>query len=122
MTPSRIFSSEVLEVIPSIAKSWNISSDGKVYTFILRNDVFFHPHPDLTERNVRAKDFDEAVQLVNDHEFGNGTSIYTRDGDSGRTFANKIKIGMVGINIPIPVPVAVDYPMQQILLFRTSYH
>ncbi len=55
---------------------------------------------------VRAKDFDEAVQLVNDHEFGNGTSIYTRDGDSGRTFANKIKIGMVGINIPIPVPVA----------------
>ena len=55
---------------------------------------------------VRAKDFDEATQLVNDHEFGNGTSIYTRDGDVGRTFANKIKVGMVGINIPIPVPVA----------------
>ena len=55
---------------------------------------------------VRAKDFDEATQLVNNHEFGNGTSIYTRDGDVGRTFANKIKVGMVGINIPIPVPVA----------------
>ena len=55
---------------------------------------------------VRVKDFDEAVQLINDHEFGNGTSIYTRDGDVGRTFASKIKIGMVGINIPIPVPVA----------------
>jgi len=55
---------------------------------------------------VRVKSFDEAVNLVNDHEFGNGTSIYTRDGDVGRTFANKIKIGMVGINIPIPVPVA----------------
>jgi len=55
---------------------------------------------------VRVKDFDSAVNLVNEHEFGNGTSIYTRDGDAGRTFANKIKIGMVGINIPIPVPVA----------------
>ena len=55
---------------------------------------------------VRVKNFDEALQLINDHEFGNGTSIYTRDGDAGRTFANKIKVGMVGINIPIPVPVA----------------
>ena len=55
---------------------------------------------------VRAKDFDEALNLINDHEFGNGTSVYTRDGDTGRTFANKIKVGMVGINIPIPVPVA----------------
>ena len=55
---------------------------------------------------IRAKDFTSAVNLVNDHELGNGTSIYTRDGDVGRTFASKIKIGMVGINIPIPVPVA----------------
>ena len=55
---------------------------------------------------IRAKDFDEAINLINDHEFGNGTSVYTRDGDTGRTFANKIKVGMVGINIPIPVPVA----------------
>ena len=55
---------------------------------------------------VRVKDFESAVNLINEHEFGNGTSIYTRDGDVGRTFASKIKIGMVGINIPIPVPVA----------------
>jgi len=55
---------------------------------------------------VRVKDFNEATKLINDHEFGNGTSIYTRDGDVGRTFASNIKIGMVGINIPIPVPVA----------------
>ena len=55
---------------------------------------------------VRVKDFESAVNLVNDHELGNGTSIYTRDGDVGRTFASKIKIGMVGINIPIPVPAA----------------
>ena len=55
---------------------------------------------------VRAKDFNEAISLVNDHEFGNGVSIFTRDGDTGRTFASKVKIGMVGINIPIPVPMA----------------
>ncbi len=55
---------------------------------------------------IRAKDFDEALQLVNEHEFGNGVSIFTRDGDSGRTFSSKAKIGMVGINIPIPVPMA----------------
>ena len=55
---------------------------------------------------IRVKDFDEALNLVNEHEFGNGVSIFTRDGDSGRTFYNKAKIGMVGINIPIPVPMA----------------
>ena len=55
---------------------------------------------------VRAKNFEEALTLVNDHEFGNGVSIFTRDGDVGRSFSSKAKIGMVGINIPIPVPMA----------------
>ena len=55
---------------------------------------------------VRAKDYNEALSLVNDHEFGNGTSIFTRDGDTGRSFASNVQIGMVGINIPIPVPMA----------------
>ena len=55
---------------------------------------------------LRAKNFEEALTLVNDHEFGNGVSIFTRDGDSGRTFSNRAQIGMVGINIPIPVPMA----------------
>ena len=55
---------------------------------------------------VRVENFDEALQLVNDHEYGNGVSIFTRDGDTGRTFYNKAKIGMVGVNIPIPVPMA----------------
>ena len=55
---------------------------------------------------VRAKNFEEALALVNDHEFGNGVSIFTRDGDVGRSFSSKAKIGMVGINIPIPVPMA----------------
>jgi NAD-dependent aldehyde dehydrogenases len=55
---------------------------------------------------VRAKDYSEALKLVNDHEFGNGVSIFTRDGDTGRSFSSNVKIGMVGINIPIPVPMA----------------
>jgi malonate-semialdehyde dehydrogenase (acetylating)/methylmalonate-semialdehyde dehydrogenase len=55
---------------------------------------------------VRVKDFGEAVQLINDHEFGNGTSCFTRDGNVAREFARRIQVGMVGINVPIPVPMA----------------
>jgi malonate-semialdehyde dehydrogenase (acetylating) / methylmalonate-semialdehyde dehydrogenase len=54
----------------------------------------------------RVPDFDRAVQLINDHEFGNGTAIFTRDGDAAREFVNQIKVGMVGVNVPIPVPMA----------------
>ena len=55
---------------------------------------------------VRVKSYEEAIKLVNNHEFGNGVSIFTRDGDTGRSFASNVQIGMVGINIPIPVPMA----------------
>ncbi len=55
---------------------------------------------------VRAPDFEDAVKLVNDHEYGNGVAIFTRDGDAAREFTNRIQIGMVGINVPIPVPMA----------------
>ena len=55
---------------------------------------------------VRVDDFDTAVQLINDHEFGNGVSLFTRDGHTAREFSSQIKVGMVGVNIPIPVPVA----------------
>jgi malonate-semialdehyde dehydrogenase (acetylating)/methylmalonate-semialdehyde dehydrogenase len=55
---------------------------------------------------VRAKNYDEAVKLVNDHELGNGAAIFTRDGDCARHFTSTVKIGMVGVNVPIPVPVA----------------
>ena len=55
---------------------------------------------------VRVPDFANAVQLINDHEFGNGTSCFTRDGHIAREFARRIQVGMVGINVPIPVPMA----------------
>ncbi len=55
---------------------------------------------------VRVKDLAEAVQLVNEHEFGNGVACYTSDGNVAREFARRVQIGMVGINVPIPVPMA----------------
>jgi malonate-semialdehyde dehydrogenase (acetylating)/methylmalonate-semialdehyde dehydrogenase len=55
---------------------------------------------------ARADSFDQAVSMVNDHEYGNGTAIFTRDGDAARSYADQIQVGMVGINVPIPVPVA----------------
>jgi malonate-semialdehyde dehydrogenase (acetylating)/methylmalonate-semialdehyde dehydrogenase len=55
---------------------------------------------------VRAKDYAEALRLPNDHEYGNGVAIFTRDGDAARDFAAKVNVGMVGINVPIPVPLA----------------
>jgi malonate-semialdehyde dehydrogenase (acetylating)/methylmalonate-semialdehyde dehydrogenase len=55
---------------------------------------------------VRAESYDEAADLINSHEYGNGTAIFTRDGDTARAFADQIEVGMVGINVPIPVPVA----------------
>ncbi|WP_209425792.1 CoA-acylating methylmalonate-semialdehyde dehydrogenase [Pararhodobacter sp. SW119] len=55
---------------------------------------------------VRAASYEEAIGLAMDHEYGNGTAIYTRDGDAARDFASRINIGMVGVNVPIPVPLA----------------
>lgn len=53
---------------------------------------------------VRVPNFDAALKLVSDNEYGNGTAIFTSDGDTARTYASKVKVGMVGVNVPIPVP------------------
>ena len=55
---------------------------------------------------ARAPDYGTAARMINEHEFGNGTAIFTRDGDAAREFAHQIQVGMVGINVPIPVPMA----------------
>jgi len=55
---------------------------------------------------VRVNNFETALQLINEHEFGNGTALFTRDGDTARDFARRVQAGMVGINVPIPVPMA----------------
>lgn len=55
---------------------------------------------------VRVSSMDEAMKLIDDHEYGNGTCIYTRDGEAARYFSDRIQVGMVGINVPLPVPVS----------------
>ncbi len=75
----------------------HVTTDMSIY-----NDEIFGPVLCI----VRAKSYDEAVDMINNHEYGNGTAIFTRDGDAARDFSHKIKIGMVGINVPIPVPMA----------------
>ena len=55
---------------------------------------------------VRVDNMQEAMQLIDDHEYGNGTCIFTRDGEAARYFTDNIKVGMVGVNVPLPVPVA----------------
>ncbi|HEY6733883.1 MAG TPA: aldehyde dehydrogenase family protein, partial [Roseiarcus sp.] len=55
---------------------------------------------------VRAKDYEEALRLPSESEYGNGVAIFTRDGDAARDFATKVQVGMIGVNVPIPVPVA----------------
>jgi malonate-semialdehyde dehydrogenase (acetylating)/methylmalonate-semialdehyde dehydrogenase len=55
---------------------------------------------------VRVPDFESALKLVNEHEFGNGVACFTSDGNVAREFARRVEIGMVGINVPIPVPMA----------------
>tara|TARA_B100000686_G_scaffold337847_1_gene409535 strand:+ start:676 stop:2169 length:1494 start_codon:yes stop_codon:yes gene_type:complete len=75
----------------------NVNSEMRIY----REEIF---GPVLSV--VRSDNFDSAVKIVNDHEFGNGVSIFSRDGDVAREFAQQIQVGMVGINVPIPVPMA----------------
>ena len=75
----------------------NVTTDMKIY----KEEIF---GPVLS--CVRVKDFAEAVQIINDHEFGKGVSCFTRDGNVAREFSRRIQVGMVGINVPIPVPMA----------------
>ena len=74
-----------------------VTTDMSIYT-----DEIFGPVLSV----VRADDYEHALKMVNDHEYGNGTAIFTRDGDAARDFASRANIGMIGVNVPIPVPVA----------------
>jgi len=55
---------------------------------------------------LRAQNYEEALSLCNEHEYGNGVAIFTRDGDAARDFTSRVQVGMVGVNVPIPVPLA----------------
>jgi len=75
----------------------NVTKDMTIY-----KDEIFGPVLSV----VRAKTYDEAIKLINDHPYGNGTAIFTNDGGAARRFQNEVEVGMIGINVPIPVPMA----------------
>ena len=114
----------ILNLVQSgIAQGAELVIDGRDFSLQGYEDGFFvGPHlfdrvtPDMdiykkeifgpVLSTVRAGSYEEAIGLAMDHEYGNGTAIFTRDGDTARDFANRINIGMVGVNVPIPVPLA----------------
>ena len=75
----------------------HVRTDMSIYT-----DEIFGPVLAI----VRAKDYEEALRLPSEHEYGNGVAIFTRDGDTARDFVSRVQVGMVGVNVPIPVPVS----------------
>jgi malonate-semialdehyde dehydrogenase (acetylating)/methylmalonate-semialdehyde dehydrogenase len=90
--------------------------DGHADGFFLGGCLFDRVTPDMSIYReeifgpvlcvVRVPDFDTALRLVNEHEYGNGTAIFTRDGGAAREFAHRVQAGMIGVNVPIPVPMA----------------
>ena len=106
-----------------VAEGASLLVDGRTHVvpghesgFFLGATLFDHVTPDMTIYReeifgpvlacVRVKDFDEALHLINSHEFGNGVSCFTQDGNVAREFGRRVQVGMVGINVPIPVPMA----------------
>jgi len=93
-----------------------LSVPGHEKGFFLGGTLFDHVTPDMTIYReeifgpvlcvVRVPDFASAVELINRHEFGNGVSLFTSDGNTAREFSRRIEVGMVGVNVPIPVPMA----------------
>mgnify|MGYP006269978415 FL=1 len=94
----------------------NVQADGAKEGYWLGPTLFDHVKTNMTIYTdeifgpvlsvVRVKTYEEALKLVNDHPYGNGTAIFTNDGGAARRFQNEIEVGMVGVNVPIPVPVA----------------
>ncbi len=94
----------------------DIAVKGRPEGFFLGGCLFDHVTPEMTIYKdeifgpvlsiVRVDSLDKAMKLTDAHEYGNGTCIFTRDGEAARYFTDRIKVGMVGVNVPLPVPVA----------------
>jgi malonate-semialdehyde dehydrogenase (acetylating)/methylmalonate-semialdehyde dehydrogenase len=112
----RLVDSGVQQGAKLVVDGRNFSLQGYEDGFFVGPHLFDHVTPDMdiyrkeifgpVLSTVRAASYEEALGLAMDHEYGNGTAIFTRDGDAARDFASRINIGMVGINVPIPVPLA----------------
>jgi len=99
-----------------LADGRGFSVDGHQEGFYLGPTLFDHVTPDMAIYReeifgpvlviVRVADYEEALAMASEHEYGNGVSIFTRDGDAARDFTARVNVGMVGVNVPIPVPIA----------------
>ncbi|AOM01686.1 CoA-acylating methylmalonate-semialdehyde dehydrogenase [Cobetia marina] len=121
---SRVHADKVIEFIDSgVAQGAELVVDGRDITvpghengYFVGATLFDHVRPDMRIYAeeifgpvlclVRQESLDEAIALINAHEYGNGTAIFTRDGDAARQYTTRIQVGMVGVNVPIPVPMA----------------
>ncbi|MDN2705869.1 CoA-acylating methylmalonate-semialdehyde dehydrogenase [Janthinobacterium sp. SUN100] len=110
-------------IATGVKEGAKLVSDGRGFVlpghekgFFLGGSLFDHVTPEMTIYKeeifgpvlciVRVPDFTTALDLVNAHEYGNGTAIYTRDGNTAREYTHRVQVGMVGVNVPIPVPMA----------------
>ncbi|MGX9713892.1 CoA-acylating methylmalonate-semialdehyde dehydrogenase [Janthinobacterium lividum] len=110
-------------IATGVKEGAKLVSDGRGFVlpghengFFLGGSLFDHVTPEMTIYKeeifgpvlciVRVPDFAAALDLVNAHEYGNGTAIYTRDGNTAREYTHRVQVGMVGVNVPIPVPMA----------------
>jgi len=110
-------------IAQAVDEGATLLADGRGFTvpghengFYLGPTLFDHVTTDMTIYReevfgpvlviARADDYEQALAMATDHEFGNGVSIFTRDGDAARDFAARVEVGMVGVNVPIPVPIA----------------
>ncbi|CAM3037538.1 CoA-acylating methylmalonate-semialdehyde dehydrogenase [Janthinobacterium lividum] len=110
-------------IATGVKEGAKLVSDGRGFVlpghengFFLGGSLFDHVTPEMTIYKeeifgpvlciVRVPDFATALDLVNAHEYGNGTAIYTRDGNTAREYTHRVQVGMVGVNVPIPVPMA----------------
>jgi len=106
----------VAEGAELVADGRTLKVEGHEEGFFLGGTLFDHVTPEMKIYNdeifgpvlcvVRAHNMQEAMDLIDNHEYGNGTCIFTRDGEAARFFTDNIKVGMVGVNVPLPVPVA----------------
>lgn len=97
-------------------RNYKMADAGHEDGFFIGGTIFDHVKQGMTIHNeeifgpvlsiLRVQNYQQGVDIINDHEFGNGVAIFTRDGDTARAFSHDIQVGMVGINVPIPVPMA----------------
>jgi len=99
-----------------VADGRDLKIEGNEDGFFFGPTLFDHVNPDMSIYQdeifgpvlsvVRLDSYEEAIQLINDNPYGNGTAVFTNDGGAARKFQNEVQVGMVGINVPIPVPLA----------------